>query len=374
MSFEITHADLPALALGSGILGCGGGGNPYYSRVIGSEVLARTGPVSVIDLSEMDPASRGVMSAAMGAPLIGLEKPPSLRALRAGFEAVEQALGAPLGAFVAVEVGGMECMLPLVMAAQSGRPLLDGDGMGRAFPEAQMCSFLLYGFKPGLPAAMSDDHGLIRTFSPHLAPLLGGGIGGTGPLGRALALAIERGFRRYCAHKGGVIYFTVTLDHASLERTLVRNTYRLALDLGRGVLSARAAREDPITAILKVADGRRFLDGKVVDVERRFRRAHDWGTLRLEGLGDDRGRRACIDFKNEYLILRVDDRVSLTVPEVIGVVETETGAPLTTEVLRPGLRATVLGFPCSPLYRTPEALRVVGPAAFGYDVPLVTLG
>jgi DUF917 family protein len=265
-------------------------------------------------------------------------------------------------------------MLPLVMAALSGRPLLDGDGMGRAFPEAQMCTFLLYGFKPGLPAAMSDDHGLIHIFSPYLAPLLGGGIGGTGPLGRALGLAIERGFRRYCAHKGGVLYFTVTLDHASLERTLVRNTYRLALDLGRAVLAARGAGEDPIAAILKIAGGRRFLDAKVVDVERRFRRAHDWGVLRLEGLGDDRGRCASIDFKNEYLILRVDDRVHLTVPELIGVVETETGAPLTTEVLRPGLRATVLGFPCSPLYRTPEALRVVGPAAFGYDVPLVMLG
>ena len=45
------------------------------------------------------------MSAAMGAPLIGLEKPPSLRALRTGFEAVEQSLEAPLGTFVAVEAG-----------------------------------------------------------------------------------------------------------------------------------------------------------------------------------------------------------------------------------------------------------------------------
>jgi DUF917 family protein len=159
----------------------------------------------------------------------------------------------------------------------------------------------------------------------------------------------------------------------SLERTLVRHTIRLALDLGRSVLAARGAGEDPVEAILKTAGARRLLDGKVVDVERRYRRAHDWGVLRIEGLGEHVGNRAEIDFKNEYLVLRLDDRLALTVPELIAVVETETGAPLTTEVLRPGLRATVLGLPCSPLYRTPEALRVVGPAAFGYDLPVVTL-
>jgi DUF917 family protein len=374
MSFDIAPADLPALALGSGILGCGGGGNPYYARLIGEEVLAHTGPVRVIDLAEMDPDRCGVMSVAMGAPLVGLEKPPSIRALRAGFAAVEGALRAPPGAFVAAEVGGMECMLPLVMAGLTGRPLLDGDGMGRAFPEAQMCTFLLYGSGPGLPAALSDDHGLIYTFSPWLRPLIGSRIGGTDWLGRVFGLAIERGFRRYCAYKGGVIYFTATLDHASLQRTLVRNTIRLALELGRAITSARAAGDDPIAAIQRIAGGKRFLDGKVVDVERRFRRAHDWGVLRLEGIGEDRGRRVAIDFKNEYLVLRVDERVALTVPELIAVIETETGAPLTTEVLRPGLRASVLGFPCTPLYRTPEALRVVGPAAFGYELPLVALG
>jgi DUF917 family protein len=309
----------------------------------------------------------------MGAPLVGLEKPPSVRALRAGLQAVERAQRAPIGAFVAAEIGGMEFMLPLALAALRGIPLLDGDGMGRAFPEAQMCTFLLYGIAPGLPAAVSDDHGLIRAFPAWLRPLLGSRFGGTDGRGRAVGLFIERAFRRYCAYKGGVIYLTATLGRASLERTLVRRTVRLALDLGRAVLAARGEGGDPVAAIERVTGGRRLLEGKVVDVERTFRGAHDWGVLRVEGVGPDRGRHAVIDFKNEYLVLRVDDAVALTVPDLIAVVETASGAPLTTEVLRPGLRASVLGLPCSPLYRTPEALRVVGPAAFGYAMPPVAL-
>ena len=47
--------------------------------------------------------------------------------------------------------------------------------------------------------------------------------------------------------------------------------------------------------------------------------------------------------------------------------DSETSAPVTTEVLRYGLRVTVLGIPAPPLLRTPEALAVVGPRAFGYD-------
>jgi uncharacterized protein len=49
-------------------------------------------------------------------------------------------------------------------------------------------------------------------------------------------------------------------------------------------------------------------------------------------------------------------------------VDLESGEAITTEVLRYGLRVAVLGLPCHDLMRTPEALKVFGPRAFGYDV------
>ena len=44
----------------------------------------------------------------------------------------------------------------------------------------------------------------------------------------------------------------------------------------------------------------------------------------------------------------------------------ELAEPITTEMLRYGLRVAVLGIPAPRLIATPEALEVVGPAAFGY--------
>jgi DUF917 family protein len=54
------------------------------------------------------------------------------------------------------------------------------------------------------------------------------------------------------------------------------------------------------------------------------------------------------------------------VPDLICLVEAETGEPITTEQLRYGLRVVVLAIPCTSRLRTSESLKVVGPAAFGY--------
>jgi len=173
--------------------------------------------------------------------------------------------------------------------------------------------------------------------------------------------------------RGGWIYFTATIDRPSLARTLVRGSLRLALDLGRTILAARMDGDDPVTGALRVADGRLLFRGRIGDIERRFRAGHDWGVVRIEGLDADRGRQAEIAFKNEYLVLEVDGAVVLTVPDLVTLVETDTATPITTEVVRPGLRVSVLGLRSTPLYHTPEALRIVGPRAFGYDLSYVPL-
>lgn len=49
-----------------------------------------------------------------------------------------------LGTFP-MEAGGEYSMVPMSLAASLGIPLVDVDGMGRAFPECQMESFTLGG-------------------------------------------------------------------------------------------------------------------------------------------------------------------------------------------------------------------------------------
>ena len=211
MSFEIRRADLSALALGSGILGTGGGGNSYYGQLVAGQIMTDGSAVRVIDVTEMDPDSFAISSAAIGAPLVCLEKPPSLRALQLGLDSVAAVLKGRVGAFVTAEIGGLQCMFPLMLAAQTGIPLLNGDGIGRAFPEIQMCTFMIYGTTPGLPLALSGDSGLLldaraqANESPsHDSPDEPSGIG------------VERRLRKICSDNGGLIYMTTTFDHDSI--------------------------------------------------------------------------------------------------------------------------------------------------------------
>lgn len=78
-----------------------------------------------------------------------------------------------------------------------------------------------------------------------------------------------------------------------------------------------------------------------------------------------------IGFQNELLIARAGERVLAVTPDLISILDSETGEPITTERLRYGFRVAVLAIPGDPRWRSEAGLAVVGPGYFGYDVPFV---
>ena len=106
--------------------------------------------------------------------------------------------------------------------------------------------------------------------------------------------------------------------------------------------------------------------------------------MKIEGSGNCDGETLFIDFQNENLLAYTTtnsswngekDNILAVTPDLITVVDADTGEPITTELLRYGLRVAALALPCSLLLRTTEALEIVGPTAFGYkDVEYRPLG
>jgi len=141
------------------------------------------------------------------------------------------------------------------------------------------------------------------------------------------------------------------------------------------VLKARESHTDPTTAVLAITGGRNLFNGKLVDVQRRLEGGFAKGVLKLEGTGEQSGQSLTIDFQNENLIARTGDGETLAVvPDLICIVDQETAEPITTELVRYGLRVSVLGIPAPIEIKSPQALKVVGPAAFGYpDVEFVPM-
>ena len=158
-----------------------------------------------------------------------------------------------------------------------------------------------------------------------------------------------------------------------VRRTAVPHTLSLARELGDSVQRARHRGEDPLDAILATCPGKALFSGKVVDLDRRTTAGFARGTLTIDGLDSHSGERMIIEFQNENLIARVDGDIVCTVPDLICAVTTDQGEPVTTELMRYGLRVTILGFPAPALWSTPEGLAVAGPRAFGYDTDYAPL-
>ena len=351
----IAESDLEALALGAAILGTGGGGDPYIGKLMAIRALRAHGPVTVVDPAELDDDAVCVMSAVMGAPTVLVEKLPGGEEQLAAFEALQTRLGQRVTHVICAEVGGLNSTLPIVAAARTGLPLVDCDAMGRAFPEIQMSTPTLFGIGAS-PIALADDKSntvVIDAVDNHWTERI------------ARSVTIDMGAASYIA------LFAQT--GAQVKEAMIPGTLGLAQAVGEAVLNARAAKADPVIAAIESLGGFALFEGKIADVERRTDAGFARGRTLIEGTGPDQGRTLELSFQNENLVAACGDEILATVPDLITVLEADTGDPITTEELRYGLRAKVIAAPCHARWRAADGLALVGPKYFGYDLEFVAV-
>ena len=346
----LTVDDLERLAIGAGILGTGGGGNPYNAKIRAQLHLKQGAQIRIVDISDVPDNALVTSVGGIGAPTVGVERLSRGDETFVALRALEAHIGKPFSHLIAAEIGGGNAIAPLIVAAQSGLPVIDGDGMGRAFPELQMDTFSIGGVAPTPAALASHSHHSVvfdsiaqaealERYARAVTIQMGGGAGAAGPV----------------------------MTGAQVKAHAIPGTQSLAMAIGDAVLAARGGKGDPVQAALDVAGGERLFTGKIVGVERRNEGGFARGVLKLDGTGRDSGRSVTIDFQNENLIVRTEDGAAVAiVPDLICLVDEDSAEPITTEIVRYGLRVVVVAIPAPEQLKTEAALKVVGPAAFGY--------
>lgn len=360
--WNVTHDDVEAIAIGAGILGTGGGGNPYIGRLRMQNILKAGHSVQIMPLEELADDALVCEVGWMGAPTVGVEKLPNGEESNRVVAALEEYIGKKIDAIACSEVGGANSIAPLEAGALTNKPVLDGDAMGRAFPEMQMSTLFINGVASA-PGAMVDDKGNSIIFGSMVD-----------------SFAFERFGRDLCVKMGCVALVALpVMSGAEVKAHSVPRTLTLARNVGEAILNARATKAHFVDAVLNVTGGKEIFAGKLIDVQRRTEAGFARGVMVAEGLGNYRGDFMHIAFQNENLVAwrgtrDSRDEVVASVPDLICMLESDTGEPITTEQLRYGLRVNLLAIPCTDKFRTEKALKVVGPAAFGYpDVTYVPL-
>lgn len=341
------------IAIGSALLGTGGGGDPYLGKLAALQSVQRHGPLELTTIDELDNDTLVVFPFAIGSPVPLLERLTMTDEIMQAQKAMSKYFGQPIGAVMPIEIGGVNSVIPLAVGRELGLPVIDGDCMGRAYPEIQLATLTLYGHSAA-PLAVGDEHGnvaVLDTVDNFWAERL------------ARPVAIEMG-----AISGGVGFPVSVRD---LKEAAILGTVSWAEDIGRSIRQASAKREDPVQAALRSTGGFELFRGRIVDVDRRTEKGWARGETRIAGIGDYANREMAVRFQNEHLVAVEDDEIVASVPDLIAILDSERGDPITTENLRYGFRVTVIGIPSDEKWRTAAGVELGGPRHFGYDIDFV---
>jgi uncharacterized protein len=346
---ELGAAEIGLLALGARLLGSGGGGDPFFASVLALQAVERCGPVRLLSADGLPTDASVVAVGMIGAPAVIIEKPPNGRELTDVVRGVERHAGVETAAVMPYIVGGVNTLLPIAVAAELGLPLLDADWTRRTFARLEQSVLTLVGISCS-PVALADEKGnvvMVESSDNHAAERLARAV--TMAMGGSAAIALP------------------PLSAFDVSAHAIQGSVSYCLEVGRRIQAVQGGASGALRELLAYTGGELLFAGKVIDVDRRTTAAFAVGTVVIEHLRD-RSRTLRLEVQNENLLAFEDGRAVAMVPDLICVVDSETGTPITTEELSYGQRVNVLALPSAPAWRTDAGVALVGPRAFNYQL------
>jgi DUF917 family protein len=345
---RLDASNLPALARGCAALGAGGGGDPDLSLSMALRAVEEHGPVPVVGLEVLAPEELVMPCGMLGAPTLAEERVWSGDEGGTLTEAVRRLHGRPVQALMCFQIAGANGLLPVTWAARLGLPLVDADGMGRAFPGLHQQAMHLAGVQAA-PVVLTD--GRLNTMV----------------LNSADDAWADRLARRAVATVGGVCAAALfCMTGAQARRAAIGGSVARALAIGEAIGADDSDRR--LEGARAALGATVLIEGTMLDVERYAEGGFARGSATVQGTGSHAARRLRLELQSEFLVALEDGVALATVPDLITVLASESCAPVLTEDLRRGQRVTVLASRAPDVWRGEAALALVGPGAFGYDL------
>lgn len=382
--WNVSERDVEWISTGAYILGTGGGGNPY-GLMIRLRTLLRNGTtIRVTNPEDLPDDAQVGCGGGAGSPTVAIEKLAGDELLEAQHE-LYKICEKSATHMISVEIGGANGLSGLLLgsSAQMDVPTVDGDWMGRAYPTKWQTTPVVFKERETIwsPIALSDGNGNVIIM----------------PKASSDA-AVERILRAALSEMGSQVGGAdAPVTGAETKRWVVKHTLSQAWRIGRAV--ARARKENRVDNVAEtIIDecggpeaGKVLWKGKIVGVERTLRNGHVYGECLIEGADvrdDDNGTAGDqpsaqfkgivkIPFKNENIAAirvhpdRKEERqedVLAIVPDLVCLIDAQSGEAVGTPEYRYGLLVVVLGIAASDRWTGSErGIEIGGPKGFGFD-------
>ncbi|ORY25558.1 DUF917-domain-containing protein [Naematelia encephala] len=378
--WHISETDLAFIADGCGVMGTGGGGSPYSPMLMCAIALRDGKRMRVVDPDDVPEESTWMRCGFVGSPSVGSERIQGQIEILTAYKALTQYMGKEPMGMISGEMGGGNGLQPMLLASQLDKPIFDGDARGRAYPQLHISLLAGFGIHGATwPAAMAD------------------GIGNSFIMPSAISNKMVETILRQVSTQLGSLAGAVQcpLTRATFQKICVPHSLSMAWHIGQALARCRH-RNDLASipaAILKIQQGRCIFRGKIVAVDREVRAGFTWGSVSIvplldeeEGTGhsEDPGYAPTdtlvIPFQNEniyaYTISSSGAKKTLvTVPDLITVMDSQSGAALGTPEYKYGMRVFVMALAAHPNWtKTQEGMKAGGPEMFGLNMDFHSVG
>ena len=345
--FYVDQNNVDALALGAVFLGSGGGGDPGYDIDMAKYCISQNGPVKIIDVDSIKGHGLVLPLGFMGAPLVSKEKLQSGKEFKAIIASFKKHFGEEPIAIMPAEVGGSNGVSVIIASSLTGLPVIDGDLIGRAFPELQMASANIAGISAS-PAFISDDFGNVVTILVNLNTDAYYVAKKVEDIARAVTVA--------CGSSVAIGMYPMVTDE--VKTSIVSNTISQAITIGNRILSRISIEE-----FAKEFHGRLLCTGEVVDIDQSVKNGFLEGDVKIKTID---GMVFTIRYQNEYLVAYdANQQIIAVTPDIIAMLDIQNCIAITTENLSYGVKVSVIAVNGPDIWYTKNGLALVGKEAFG---------
>jgi DUF917 family protein len=358
----LEFSEVDDILLGGTVLGCGGGGDPAEGRQSMKVAYDGGRTVTLASPDELPgdalvgcPYGVGGLTRGSEDPYAGLARTAE-RPIVLAVQALSEHLGRAFDALITGELGGASVADALYPAAMLGLPVVDADPVGRAVPELEQSMFYLAGL-PLAPQAVVNE------------------IGDTALITKIANDQRAEAFARALAVASRNQVWVV--DHALLWRQMREVVILGALGqsqrVGTALREAREAGADCAAAVAAAGAGRVAFRGTVTKSDWKDSQGFTVGETVLAGEDEDQGATYRMWFKNENLVAWREDVPDVTCPDLICVVDGDSGEPVTNPNAKVGERLAVVALPAPASWQSEAGVKVLGPRHFDFDFDYVPL-